>query len=824
MGLRAWLRVLRLLNLGQLRRRPLRAALAVVSVAAGVSLLSAVVTEQHSLTSSVSSVARQLAGPTPLRVVGPSSHGGLPDSTAPAIRAVPGVAAAVPVVRTVAEARGPRGHFYVVAVGADLPRSPAFAATTATLMRDLGTGAVLRTDVGRVPLRAAPAPPQFAQFNSGRVVLLPLEMAQRVFDRDGQVDTVYVVPDRGTSVGDLQRRLVAALPPQDAVLRNGQTVKNDNSNLLVPLLGLIGLVALVIAGLLVWNMSALALAERRRELAIAAAIGSTPRITVVGALAEAAAQGVVGGVLGSAAGWGLAHPLVASLSQQVEMFSGIHVHVHTSIPTLLVGPLLGALIAAWAAWVPARRATRLDVAAELHARSAADAPQAARSARSAAIIGLVGVAGLGACLVGSSHAATSTWQPPVGLIGLVVSMAALTGVAVALAPLVIGALQPLARRRGGIVEVAVRALAAEPRRTGIAATAVAAAVSFSSLLVAAIPAINAVTVKLFDGVVDGRVYVSTLDFNNTAAVDSKASPQLRARLSRLPGVARVDQLVFIQARVDGRVIFVAATDGPQGKFGVVEGNADPAALDRGEVFIGPAVARQNHLHPGSQLVLDSPAGRVPLKVAAIWTDPDNVGASMTMSLTTLTRLFGPQPPTALFVRPEPGVSADVLAARIRAAQLEPNLVVQAPGQFLDALAGSVRDMMAPFWTLQKALLLVALVATLSTLLLVGVQRRRELGTLAALGLAPRALASMTLVEALLVGVTGCVLGVGGGIVGGIGMLADSIFIMGARASFSFDLPATAGYAAIALLVVVIGASWPAWRTSRLVVVEALRHE
>src|SRR5207248_7488524 len=120
------------------------------------------------------------------------------------------------------------------------------------------------------------------------------------------------------------------------------------------------------------------------------------------------------------------------------------------------------------------------------------------------------------------------------VVGLVVSFAALTGVAVALAPLVIRALQPIARRRGGVVDVAVRALAAEPRRTGIAATAVAAAVSFSSLLVSAIPAINAVTVKLFGSVIDGRVAVSTLDFNNTADVDSKASPALRTKLSALP--------------------------------------------------------------------------------------------------------------------------------------------------------------------------------------------------------------------------------------------------------------------------------------------------
>src|SRR5207302_4848107 len=117
---------------------------------------------------------------------------------------------------------------------------------------------------------------------------------------------------------------------------------------------------------------------------------------------------------------------------------------------------------------------------------------------------------------------------------------ALAAMAVSLAPIVVRAVRPWARRRGGVLDVAVGALAAEPRRTGIAATAVAAAVSFSTVLVAALPAINATTVRLFDSVVDGRVYVSTLDFNNTAMIDSKASSDLRARLARLPHVAGID--------------------------------------------------------------------------------------------------------------------------------------------------------------------------------------------------------------------------------------------------------------------------------------------
>jgi ABC-type antimicrobial peptide transport system permease subunit len=83
---------------------------------------------------------------------------------------------------------------------------------------------------------------------------------------------------------------------------------------------------------------------------------------------------------------------------------------------------------------------------------------------------------------------------------------------------------------------------------------------------------------------------------------------------------------------------------------------------------------------------------------------------------------------------------------------------------------------------------------------------------------------MTLVEAAIVGVSGCVLGIAVGITTGVAMLADAVFTTGASPPFRFDPLAAAAYAGIALLVVVAGASWPAWRVSRLQVVAALRHE
>src|SRR5206468_9642240 len=120
--------------------------------------------------------------------------------------------------------------------------------------------------------------------------------------------------------------------------------------------------------------------------------------------------------------------------------------------------------------------------------------------------------------------AVASWQPLVGTVGLVVSTASFIGVTVVLAPALVRLASPWAKRRSGVFGVAVRVLAAEPRRTGIAAASVAVSVAFASMLAAAIPAIDSVTVQLFDRVVAGRVYVSTMNFNNNSSIDPNASP------------------------------------------------------------------------------------------------------------------------------------------------------------------------------------------------------------------------------------------------------------------------------------------------------------
>ena len=119
---------------------------------------------------------------------------------------------------------------------------------------------------------------------------------------------------------------------------------------------------------------------------------------------------------------------------------------------------------------------------------------------------------------------------------------------------------------------------------------------------------------------------------------------------------------------------------------------------------------------------------------------------------------------------------------------------------------------------------MAFIAVVSTLLLVGVQRRRELGLLAAVGMEPAELSGMVLVEGLTVGFVGSVLSS----VAAVGMYTafnlTTPLVIGFKNPWRLEPTSLVVWVPVALATVLAAAALPAWRTSRVQVVEALQYE
>jgi ABC-type antimicrobial peptide transport system permease subunit len=133
-------------------------------------------------------------------------------------------------------------------------------------------------------------------------------------------------------------------------------------------------------------------------------------------------------------------------------------------------------------------------------------------------------------------------------------------------------------------------------------------------------------------------------------------------------------------------------------------------------------------------------------------------------------------------------------------------------------------MIDSFWILQRVLLIIAFLSCAATLLLVGMQRRREQGVLGAVGLGPRGRAKMTMFVGVAVGVAGSALGLvlSLGLTGCLLLIAGVLF--GANPPLRVNVGAGLLYFGLGLVVMMAGAAWPAWRASRMSVIEALRYE
>jgi putative ABC transport system permease protein len=841
-------RVFRLLSLRRLRRQPMRVGVAVVAVAAGVSLAVGVLTVTSSIDTSVRDFGRTLAGPAPLRVVGATSRGGLPIDVVNMVAATDGVASVVPMVQSVTladRADGEGEPINVLALGVDCSieallgevgcNDAALAAVGSapalvgeSLQRELGAAGTVRTDTGRVSLDNVLAVPELEVLNGGRVVIFTLAGAQERFAKPGQVDVAYVQPTPGTDVDELQDRLEVAVGDHLGVLTRDDPPPGIESILatFLPLFALLGLFALGTGAALVYNTVSLTLEERRRVLAVIGALGARRRTLLVGTIVETGLLGLVGGAVGTLGGFLLATPITASLSDVTEAIAGISLDVHASPALAVVGILLGGVVGAGAAVVPAWRATRLDVAAELSGRARVAEARPVRLGRRIAIWGVLGAIGVLGCWASQIDGGIHPWQVTVGPIGFLILAVSAPMFGSALAPLLLGRLSPAAgRSRRAGVRLAVANLVRDPRRTGVMAAAVTAAIITAFTTDGFINSARETIETDFTRELEG-VSVSTIGPNEGA--DAFVSPAAMAAIDALPGTGPIRRGTFMAVGHEGGSI--TGVNAYEGSIFDADdaflGTADDDRLAAGEVIVGPRVARDDGVRPGDTVRLDTPTGQVHLPVQGVWYSGDFGGRNVTMSYAQLEELYGPQPASFLNVVPEAGVTMEELAATLRAAapSIDPELQVRLPQELGREIVDSIETQMGPFRVMQQGLLFVAFIAILSTLLLVGVQRQREMGMLAAVGSRPGALARMVLGEAAGVGLVAVFMSAVFGPVLLWSFQQLVPVIIGFRDPFSPDWSGFVVSSAIAFVVAIVAAAWPAWRASRIEVLEALRYE
>jgi putative ABC transport system permease protein len=668
--------------------------------------------------------------------------------------------------------------------------------------------------------------------DDGKFVVFSLPAAQRLFDRGSQLDVIYVEPVAGQDVEALKSALDSVVGPHNGVLDASQGPPEVAAALadFVPLFSLLALFSLGTGSMLVYNTVTLAVEHRRRELAVTGALGGSRRAVVVTILAEAGVVGFVGGLAGAVGGVLVAGPIVGSLATYTERVAGIPLAVRSSPAQLAAGALLGLLLGLAGALPGARRATRVDVVDELSGRSLRAEASTPHLLRRLLISGSVTGGGLALVWVAQRNGGLSPWQYPLGGLGFGVAAIALLLFGASLAPLLIRAVRGLPSRwveDSAPGRLAIANLTGSPGRTGVMVAALGAAATTAFVTTGFSHGFSS---AIGDSVEENMagVSVSSVGSGANVNIDAGIPQEAVGQLAQVDGVDQVFRgAVVLAGSRSGEVRSVVAYQDPwdaDDDSRAVRGRLDLDRFEQGEALISTKLARDTGLRPGDLLSLPTPGGMAELPIQAVVHAGGTGDGWVSISYDTHVELFGSQPVRAMYAEAAPGVDYDDLADRIRDVDLGVDVLVETPSEVAADASDSIDRQMAPFWTLQRGLLAVAFVAALSTMLLIGVQRRRELAMLAAVGTAPGTLARMVLTEAGLVGAAAIALSLLGGFPMLWAMVRLSPLMMGYAVPFRPDWMAVPLAAVSVMLVVLLAAVWPAVRAARTDILAALRSE
>jgi putative ABC transport system permease protein len=296
----------------------------------------------------------------------------LPENTEATIKSVPGVTGFVPGQMAYATVGDMRVIIQGLAPGAAAP--PAYAMSEQVREQVLaGDGVVISRDIARAlrvvagdeltlptpkgvqRVRVLEVVPFFSLL--GGVVSMSLPQLRQWFDRPGStILGVNVAP--GTDRADVEAAIRARLPADIYVYSGEDAARAVGASLAqgVSLIVIMAWIVVFVASVALLNTLMLSVLERRRELGVLRAMGSSRRFALHTVLAEAAGLGIVGAAIGAV--FGVANQYLNS-SALTNVLS-IDVVYRPSLMALLFAcaafglTLLGAI-------PPAARAARLNI-------------------------------------------------------------------------------------------------------------------------------------------------------------------------------------------------------------------------------------------------------------------------------------------------------------------------------------------------------------------------------------------------------------------------------------------------------------------------------
>jgi putative ABC transport system permease protein len=656
------------------------------------------------------------------------------------------------------------------------------------------------------------------------IVLLDATTAEATFASTGVASSLTVYADAGVSQQELVQRLAPVAPAGTEVV-TGDASRAELKDQISDQLGFVStfllvfaLLALFVGAFIIANTFTMSVRQRMREFALLRAVGASPAQVFGSIVVQALVVGLAGSAVGVLGGFGLVEAIGAFLRRLDMTLSS---QVPLSASTVVIGLVVGTAVSVAAAALPARRAALVPPVEAM--RDEVTVPE--RSLRRRAWAGLALLA------AGVAAVVAAAVRPEADRAGLLLGCGA-AGVVVGVlvvGPVVVPAVvrwlaapavawwRPVGRlARGNVVR--------NPRR----AASTAGALTIGMALVGAAAVLAASTTASVRDIVASTMhadYVLQTQYPDTIA------PEVVERVAALPDVAHAYPLSWTTAQVtvDGTtttqdvsgfdpgildsVLTLETTDGPV---------AD--VLAGGGAAVDSDAAQEHGWRIGDRLVVTSATGTHALTIGATY-HSSGLSATIAVAPSTLDEIVARdlQTDSQVMVVAAPG--ADVAALRGQLTDIvSPYYVVSVldDEQFVDGLAAQVNQVLAILYALLGLSVIVAVLGIVNTLALSVIERTREIGLLRAVGLGRLQLAGTITTESVLTAVCGTVVGLAVGV--GLAAAFPRLFADEGLTTLAVPAGNLLGMLALAVVVGVGAAIWPAIRAARLPVLQAVTTE
>jgi putative ABC transport system permease protein len=653
-------------------------------------------------------------------------------------------------------------------------------------------------------------------------ILMSLSEAQYWYKRPKKVSRVLLLFDPAAEPADVAQTVASQLPP-------GLTVRNPGSrgqlgantmNAIEQGFQLVGGLAVVIAFFISLNAFMMNVAERRRQLAVIRLVGGTQLQIRLAVLLEGGLLGLIGSVLGLPLGI-LASRLIVLV---FELFYQADVPVPNVTPVALtVGLVLGIVTSGLASFLPAQQASRV---VPLEALTAAEREGGHKWLRRSLLAGtgliLVSLGVIVGCIAGFIHVSAAIPASVVWLIGL-------SGVVPAVwRPLSWVASLPIRALSSVELMLAHESLLHRPVRTMMSAAVLFIGMA-ASIGVLNTTLNNIASVRNYAShTISGDYIIRPLNLRRDPGMTPDLPSEVEAAVRKLRGIQTVEAVRFAEVLVNDVSVFLIAREFPSDvPIQLDVPNADPeqlrTRLKAGEVVVGTALLNRLQKQPGDMLEINTPRGTQQLRIAAGITEYTAGGLVLVIDRERARHQFELDGTDLLIIHATPSARAD-LGRQLAKLTDEAGLLLQTRAELNAALEQALLGVQRSLF----ALLLVCVTLTgfglVNCLTLNIIEQSREFGTLRTLGMTRGQVRGVVLVQGWLFSIVAVLLGAPVGLLlSYLGALGSGA-ILGNTMDFAVHPLTIAGFALVAVAVILACTCFPAMRASRLSPLEALRLE